>query len=105
MVLWTPTKNVGVFEVSDFANNAFFNKMTIIGAFQRIDEDRYERELDKLWRQYTLENVYVGSLTADFDKRFGESSVLTYGLDTLVIIYCIPKQDRLMSKLRNLLQV
>ncbi|MEZ5055689.1 MAG: TonB-dependent receptor [Saprospiraceae bacterium] len=64
-----------------FANNAFFNKMTIIGAFQRIDEDRYERELDKLWRQYTLENVYVGSLTADFDKRFGESSVLTYGLD------------------------
>ncbi|MCB0661728.1 MAG: TonB-dependent receptor plug domain-containing protein [Saprospiraceae bacterium] len=64
-----------------YASNSLFNKMTIIGAVQRVDEDRYERELDKLWRQYTLEDVYVLSLTADFDKRIGTSSVLTYGVD------------------------
>lgn len=64
-----------------FATNSLFNKMTVIAAVQKIDEDRYTRELDKLWRQYTLEDVYVLSLTADFDKRIGESSVLTYGVD------------------------
>ncbi|MEZ4959717.1 MAG: TonB-dependent receptor [Saprospiraceae bacterium] len=60
-----------------------YDRATIIGAFQRIHENRLNRILHKSQRIFQLENVYVYSLTADFDKNLSQSgqSKLMYGLD------------------------
>ena len=62
---------------------AFYDKATIIGAFQRIDEDRLQRKYEESHRQFNLEDVYVFSATADFDKELNKSgrSVISYGID------------------------
>ncbi|MDX1666443.1 MAG: TonB-dependent receptor, partial [Saprospiraceae bacterium] len=63
--------------------HGWYDRATIIGAYQRIDEDRIERRTFSPWRESTLVDVSVYSLTADFDKEIdalGRHS-LAYGLD------------------------
>lgn len=62
---------------------AIYDRATIIGSFQRVHENRLQRVLHKSQRTFQLENVYVYSLTADFDKNLNESGnqVLMYGVD------------------------
>ncbi len=62
---------------------AVYDRATIIGAFQRVHENRLQRVLHKSQRIFQLENVYVYSLTADFDKNLNENGtqVLMYGVD------------------------
>lgn len=62
---------------------AWYDKATIIGAFQYIEEDRFERRLKKDWRESSLVDVAVYSLTADFDKDIDKLARhrLSYGLD------------------------
>jgi len=64
-------------------NKSFFDKGTIIAAFQRIDEDQYQRKWGKTWRNATETDVYVFSVTADFDKFIDEQQniTLSYGVD------------------------
>ncbi len=61
----------------------FFDKATIITSFQKIDEDQYSRKFNSEWRSATETDVYVYSLTADFDKYLDDSERLniSYGLD------------------------
>ncbi len=61
--------------------NALFNKGTLIGAFQKIDEDRLSREFGDSHRDWNSEDVYVYSFTADFDKNLDSEgrNVLSYG--------------------------
>lgn len=61
----------------------WYNKATIIGAFQNLEEDRFERRTGKDWREASLVDVLVYSLTADFDKNLDEQARhrLSYGLD------------------------
>jgi hemoglobin/transferrin/lactoferrin receptor protein len=61
----------------------YFDRATLIGAFQRIDEDRYKRRLNSDWRSFGLEDVWVWSATADFDKNLSRTGrhQLMYGLD------------------------
>lgn len=63
--------------------NKIYDKGTIIGAFQRIAEERYSRKFGNLYQNYNLEDVYVYSLTADFDKYIdsSEKNRLSYGFD------------------------
>ena len=63
--------------------NRFYNKATIIAAFQKIDEERYKRKFAKTHRDFNIEDVYVYSLTADLDKYLDaeKRKVLSYGLD------------------------
>ena len=64
-------------------NKSFFDKATIIAAFQRIDEDQFKRKYGRRWRNSTETDVYVFSLTADFDKFLDkdEKINLSYGVD------------------------
>ncbi len=64
-------------------DKAFFDKATIIASFQRIDEDQFSRKFNSDWRSATVTDVYVYSLTADFDKYLDETEQLniSYGID------------------------
>ncbi|MFQ5448803.1 MAG: TonB-dependent receptor plug domain-containing protein, partial [Saprospiraceae bacterium] len=61
----------------------YFDRATLIAAFQHIGEDRYKRRLNNDWRNFDLTDVQVWSLTADFDKNLGRTGrhQLLYGLD------------------------
>ena len=63
--------------------NRFFDRATVIPAFQRIDEDRIKRKFKKTQRSKALVDVYVSSLTADFDKYLNgrRDRTLSYGVD------------------------
>ena len=54
-----------------------------IAAYQKLDEDRYDRKLDAMWRNFSFINVGVSSLTFDADKYFGENQAhrLSYGFE------------------------
>jgi hemoglobin/transferrin/lactoferrin receptor protein len=63
--------------------SAFYNRVTFIGAFQRVDEDRLNRRLNRSQRNFNLEDVWIYSLTGDFDKYLDEKgfSQLMYGFE------------------------
>lgn len=63
--------------------NFLYDKGTIIGAFQKIDEDRLKRKFAGSQRTFNNEEVFVYSLTADFDKNLNKKGThtLSYGLD------------------------
>ena len=62
---------------------AFHDRAQWIASYQRLDEDRYDRRLDKLWRNFSFVDVNVYGLTFDADRGFGEGRrhVLSYGLE------------------------
>ncbi len=62
----------------------YFDKATIIGSYQRLEEDRLKRKLNNLKRVYNLANVNVVSLTADFDKSLDSlnNKQVMYGMET-----------------------
>ena len=64
-------------------NQKHFDRGTIIASFQKVDEDRYKRKFGKNWRSVSEVDVYVYSLTADFDKFLtsDERATLSYGFD------------------------
>ena len=61
----------------------FYDRATLISAFQRIEEDRFERRLFSNWREANLAEVQVLTFTADFDKFLTSNRLqrLSYGLD------------------------
>lgn len=54
---------------------------TIVGAFQKIDEDRISREYQSSQLFSENEDVFVYSLNADFLKKLSEKEVLYYGAE------------------------
>jgi len=60
-----------------------FDKGTIIASFQKVDEDRFKRKWAKNWLSGSEVDVFVYSLTADFDKYITEDErmTLSYGFD------------------------
>lgn len=66
-----------------FAPKLLYDKATVIGAFQLVEEDRLKRRFRRDRRIFNLEDVLVYSLTADFDKELdkGGKNTLSYGLD------------------------
>lgn len=60
-----------------------YDKSTIIASFQKLDEDRLKRKFKKTERTFNVEDVYVYSITADFDKNLlaSERHQLAYGFD------------------------
>lgn len=64
-------------------SNQFFDRATFIGAYQHLQEDRYDRRRGNPWREATLNDVDVYTFTADFDKVLdhkGKHSI-SYGID------------------------
>ncbi|MEL6390199.1 MAG: TonB-dependent receptor [Bacteroidota bacterium] len=68
-------------EYQQYADNIFFDDLTIIGALQRIDEDRITRLWQSTQRIHQREDVHVSSLTVDASKEITELIRLTYGTD------------------------
>lgn len=58
-----------------------YDKGTLIGSFQKIDEDRLVRKFFRSHREWNSEDVYVYSFTADFDKNLDANgqNVIAYG--------------------------
>ena len=63
--------------------NLFFDRATIIKAFQRIGEDRHDRKFGSDIRESSLVDLNIYSITADFDKSLDKRELhwLNYGLD------------------------
>lgn len=62
---------------------AWYDKATYIAAFQKINEDRLKRKLHKNKRDFGTEEVFVYSLTGDFDKKIDSlgHNELQFGFD------------------------
>jgi len=60
-----------------------YDKATMIGAYQKIEEDRLKRKLFKSHRTFNSEDVHVFSFTTDMDKYLDENrtNTLAYGVD------------------------
>ncbi|MEM9928608.1 MAG: TonB-dependent receptor [Bacteroidota bacterium] len=65
------------------SDNRLFNRATIIGSWQFIEEDRMLRNFGAAEREHSLVDVRVWSLTADFDKLLDVMGThrLRYGLE------------------------
>lgn len=59
----------------------FADYFTIIGAFQKIDEDRISRSFNSTSLFTEKEDVYVYSINADFLKKLSTNEVLYYGAE------------------------
>ncbi|HHM21389.1 MAG TPA: hypothetical protein ENJ20_05135, partial [Bacteroidetes bacterium] len=61
----------------------WYDRATFIASYQHLEEDRLKRRIKRNQRKFSLENVDVFSLTADFDKKLDTSgrNQLIYGLD------------------------
>jgi len=62
-------------------NSALADKATVIGSFQKIDEDRISRNLNSPQEENQNEDVKVFGLTLDFNKRLNQNQKIVYGLD------------------------
>ncbi len=71
------------FQTKLLKENKFFNGGSITTAFQKIDEDRFQRKRRKITRSRNFEDVYVGSFSVDMNKDISEknNSSLLYGLE------------------------
>lgn len=60
-----------------------FDKASVIGSYQRIEESRISRDFGSDFRLSNVEDIHVASLTLDFDKAFDKSKKhqISYGLD------------------------
>ncbi|MEN0052010.1 MAG: TonB-dependent receptor plug domain-containing protein, partial [Bacteroidota bacterium] len=65
------------------AATAVYDKALFIAAYQKIDEERFDRRLGRTGRAFQLEDVQVVSLTADLDKYLSRNQhhIFSYGLD------------------------
>lgn len=63
------------------SNNKFFNKVTILPHFQKIDEDRITRRFKNNLRTVREEDVTVGGLNIDFIKDNNNKSQWYYGVE------------------------
>lgn len=60
-----------------------YDRLSLIGSYQKIDEDRYTRRFGSQRRTFQEENVWVYSLTLDFDKYLDKNNQLSlaYGIE------------------------
>ncbi len=66
-----------------FAHNQFYDKGTVILAYQRIGEDRHSRRFGKSLLESTFIDLDVYSFNADFDKALGAKRLgtINYGIE------------------------
>ncbi len=61
--------------------NALFNQLSLVAAFQKIDEDRINRKFGNSSRTRREEDVQVYTFNADFLKTFNSQHQLQYGIE------------------------
>jgi hemoglobin/transferrin/lactoferrin receptor protein len=70
-------------KIKSLKSTALYDKTTIIGSYQRIDEDRFKRKYYSSHRIFNAEDIHVFSLTTDWSKGLGENKhhLFSYGVD------------------------
>lgn len=63
------------------ASTKIYDQLTVIGSYQRIDEDRLTRRFGNPIREEQNEDVFVFSLTTDASKLISDQFELSYGFD------------------------
>ncbi len=77
-----PQKRIlGSIKYVDLTKSSFYDRITAILAYQKIDEDRFQRRFANSRRESNKEDVHVMSASVDMDKRFDEKKLLQYGVD------------------------
>jgi len=66
---------------ANIQGDKWFDKANVIGAFQRIDEDRIDRRFGRNARAYSLVDARVYSLNADFVKQPDTLRSIFYGIE------------------------
>ena len=61
-------------------SNKFFDQVTILPAYQNIEESRHNREFNNEWLNHRIEKVIVYSINTDFVKK-NKNSMYIYGFD------------------------
>ncbi len=61
--------------------NFWFDKLLLIPAFQKVDEDRIDREYQSNVRTHNEEDVQVISVTLDLEKNINARNKFSYGAD------------------------
>ncbi len=59
----------------------FYDKVRLSLAYQMVEESRHNRKLYKEWISERYENLYIGSVNIDADKRLKGNTDLFYGLE------------------------
>lgn len=70
-------------KIKNLKSTALYDKSTIIGAYQRIDEDRFKRKYYSSHRTFNNEDIHVFSFTTDLEKGLGKNKkhLFSYGID------------------------
>ncbi len=61
--------------------NKLFTNVRTVAAYQRINEDRFQRKFDNDYKRWQREDVHVLSLNVDFTKIVQEENRLNYGIE------------------------
>ena len=78
------------------ASTKIYDQLTVIGSYQRIDEDRLTRRFGNPIREEQNEDVFVFSLTTDASKLISDQFELSYGC----LLYTSPSpRDRQKSRM------
>lgn len=70
-------------KVQYLQGNRFFDRMSLLAAYQRFGESRNDRKLNNPALRQRTELLDVVSLNVDFGKRFDSKSDLFYGLEAV----------------------
>jgi len=73
---------LGSLTYNNFKSTSFYDRLKVIGAYQRIDEDRITRLWQIPIRETQNEDVSIGSFTIDLSKDIrADQLTLDYGID------------------------
>ncbi len=70
-------------KIQTLKSTSLYDKATLIASFQKIDEDLLKRKYRQSHRSFQLNDIYVFSITADFDKYLDKKqrNNFSYGVE------------------------
>jgi len=76
-------RSLGSAKLKIMKSNPLFDKLTLIGAYQNLHEERVKRKYSRIFRTVNKEEVDVYTATLDLDKYLDEKeqNQLSYGVD------------------------
>ncbi|MEI6434255.1 MAG: TonB-dependent receptor [Bacteroidota bacterium] len=75
------TRFLGSLKAEYTLNGVIFDQASIIVAYQKVKEDRIQRDFGSSKKKFNLESVGIISINADFDKKLCKNDNLRYGVE------------------------
>ncbi len=70
-------------KIESFKTNGFYEEMRFVLANQRFEESRMDRRFQDPALRTRVENVNAWTLNADFEKEFGKTHQIVYGMEAV----------------------